>query len=77
MHEHAAIAFEHEKARGQRQVRAEAARVVDGATSNDETHVFEGSPRGRPECSLRVAAEEGRPEQPQGRSVGSEVQIDQ
>ena len=38
VHEHAAVSFEHEETCGEGQVRVEAARVVDGAAGNDETH---------------------------------------
>ncbi len=44
MHENAAIAFEHEQASSERKVGAEAARVIHGATGNDETHEYEASP---------------------------------
>jgi len=56
VHEHAAVGLEHEQAGAERKVRAQPARVVDGAFGYDEAHLPRVRGRLTAESRGRLAA---------------------
>ena len=60
VHEHAAVALEHEQAGRERQVRAQASGVVDRAAGNDETHPSSLGADGRATRRRRARTSRGR-----------------